>query len=89
MRFRPANIRLINRRSNLLRLLLALSSRNEKARQNNPTDLQRLTGSLHISLSDRMHSYFWLWWFPHPFPQKAREWMGHEKVLLQSVRDQG
>jgi hypothetical protein len=31
MRFRPANIRLINRRSNMLRLLLALSSRKTKA----------------------------------------------------------
>jgi hypothetical protein len=42
MRFRPANIRLINRRSYLLRLLLALSLKN------NPTIVQRLTGSLHI-----------------------------------------
>ena len=33
MRFRPANIRLINRRSKLLRLLLALSSGNKKQRQ--------------------------------------------------------
>ena len=31
MRFRPANIRLINRRSNLPRLLLALSSLNGKS----------------------------------------------------------
>jgi len=31
MRFRPANIRLINRRSKLLRLLLALSSGKENA----------------------------------------------------------
>jgi hypothetical protein len=45
MRFRPANIRLINRRSYLLRLLLALSLKNK----NNPTIVQRLTGSLHIS----------------------------------------
>src|SRR5271155_2331672 len=49
MRFRPANIRLINRRSKLLRLLLALSSGKENANhQNNPTDLTRLTRSLHI-----------------------------------------
>ena len=51
MRFRPANIRLINRRSNLPRLLLALFSINSKSndnRKNNPTDVQRLTGSLHI-----------------------------------------
>jgi hypothetical protein len=45
MRFRPANIRLINRRSNLPRLLLALFSNNDK---NNHRDAQELTGSLHI-----------------------------------------
>ena len=48
MRFRPANIRLINRRSNLPRLLLALSLKNDKSNcndQNNPTDSQELTGS--------------------------------------------
>jgi hypothetical protein len=52
MRFRPANIRLINRRSNLPRLLLALSSKNGKSNdnsKNNPTDERELTGSLHIS----------------------------------------
>ena len=51
MRFRPANIRLINRRSKLPRLLLALSSNNAKSdakSKNNPTDVQMLTGSLHI-----------------------------------------
>jgi hypothetical protein len=51
MRFRPANIRLINRRSNMLRLLLALFSRNSKSNRNdknNPTDSQGWTGSLHI-----------------------------------------
>jgi hypothetical protein len=51
MRFRPANIRLINRRSNLPRLLLALSSKNGKDNnndKNNPTDEQELTGSLQI-----------------------------------------
>ena len=54
MRFRPANIRLINRRSNLPRLLLALSSKNGKDNsnnsnnKNNPTDVQQLTVSLHI-----------------------------------------
>ena len=38
MRFRPANIRLINRRSNLPRLLLALSSGKSKGNyKNNPT----------------------------------------------------
>jgi hypothetical protein len=54
MRFRPANIRLINRRSNLPRLLLALSSKNGKDNnndKNNPTDEQELTGSLHIRAS--------------------------------------
>jgi hypothetical protein len=47
MRFRPANIRLINRRLNLPRLLLALSSKNGKNNdndKNNPTDSQGLTG---------------------------------------------
>jgi hypothetical protein len=44
MRFRPANIRLINRRSNLPRLLLALSSKDN----NKPTDSRELTRSLHI-----------------------------------------
>jgi hypothetical protein len=49
MRFRPANIRLINRRSKLLRLLLALSSGKENANhQNKPIDLAQLTRSLHI-----------------------------------------
>ena len=45
MRFRPANIRLINRRSKLPRLRLALSSINGKSNnKNNPTNVQRLTG---------------------------------------------
>jgi hypothetical protein len=51
MRFRPANIRLINRRSNLPRLLLALSSgksKNNDNNKNNPIDSAELTGSLHI-----------------------------------------
>jgi hypothetical protein len=51
MRFRPANIRLINRRSKLPRLLLALSLKNGKSNnngKNNPTDALALTGSLHI-----------------------------------------
>src|SRR6266700_723437 len=49
MRFRPANIRLINRRSNLPRLLLALSSRKSKGNYKNiPTDSTALTRSLHI-----------------------------------------
>jgi hypothetical protein len=46
MRFRPANIRLINRRFHLTRLPLALCS---KTSQPSPTYVQRLTGSLHIS----------------------------------------
>jgi len=51
MRFRPANIRLINRRSFLPRLLLALSSKNGKSNdKNDPTDVRELTGSLYISL---------------------------------------
>ena len=59
MRFRPANIRLINRRSTLPRLLQALFSEdgennsNDKNNdndndKNNPTDVQELTWSLHI-----------------------------------------
>ena len=47
MRFQPANIRLINRRSILPRLLLALFSKEETNNDNNknyPTDVQRLTG---------------------------------------------
>ena len=51
MRFRPANIRLINRRLKLLRLRLALPSNNGKSKgnnKNNPIDVQALTGSLHI-----------------------------------------
>jgi hypothetical protein len=51
MRFRPANIRLINRRSNLPRLLLALSSGKSKSNDNDkniPTDPEELTRSLHI-----------------------------------------
>ena len=57
MRFRPANIRLINRRSKLLRLLLALSSGKENANhQNKPTDLAQLTRSLHIRASHSLSS---------------------------------
>ncbi len=47
MRFRPANIRLINRRSKLPRLLPALSSKNGKSNdkdKNNTTIVQGLTG---------------------------------------------
>ena len=54
MRFRPANIRLINRRSNLPRLRLALLSKDGKYNRNdkdNPTDRLALTGSLHIRAS--------------------------------------
>jgi hypothetical protein len=47
MRSRPANIRLINRRQNLPRLLLALCSRKNNC-QNKPTEVAALTGSLHI-----------------------------------------
>jgi hypothetical protein len=49
MRFRPANIRLINRRQNLPRLLLALCSEKGKGNyENNPADPVELTRSLHI-----------------------------------------
>jgi hypothetical protein len=59
MRFRPANIRLINRRSNLPRLLLALCSIEGKSKdnnKNNPSDAPGLTGSLHISELAAIHS---------------------------------
>jgi hypothetical protein len=59
MRFRPANIRLINRRSKLLRLLLALSSGKDKSNdndKNNPTDFAVLTRSLHIRPSHSLSS---------------------------------
>ena len=52
MRLRHANIRLINRRSKLPRLLLALPSKNGKGNnndKNNLTDAQGLTGH---SISD-------------------------------------
>src|ERR1700729_771748 len=48
MRFRPANIRLINRRLKLLRLLLALSSKKHKSNDDQTHRSRRLTGSLHI-----------------------------------------
>ncbi len=49
-RFRPANIRLINRRSHLPRLLPVLSSSKTKSNgKYNPTDFAELTRSLHIS----------------------------------------
>ena len=48
MRFRPANISLINRRHYLPRLLLTLSSKYNN--KNNPSDLQILTGHT-ISIS--------------------------------------
>jgi hypothetical protein len=57
MRFQPANIRLINRRSNLPRLLLALSSGNDNYKSN-PTDLAELTRSLHIR-ANRSLTEFW------------------------------
>jgi hypothetical protein len=59
MRFRPANIRLINRRSKLPRLLLALSSKDNKRNRNDktsPTDWQTLTGH---SISEIYHQSIW------------------------------
>ena len=47
MRFRPANISLINRRHYLPRLLLTLSSKRQI--QKPPSDSQMLTGSHHIN----------------------------------------
>ncbi len=57
MRFRPANIRLINRRSKLPRLLPALSSKNGKSNdkdKNNTTIVQGLTGH---SISEQNQGY--------------------------------
>jgi hypothetical protein len=52
MRFRPANIRLINRRSKLLWLLLALSSgKGNDNYKSNPIGSAELTRSLHIRAS--------------------------------------
>jgi hypothetical protein len=67
MRFRPANIRLINRRLKLPRLLLALSSRKRKdIYKNIPTDFAVLTWSLHIramrSLSRNMEIFLRSGW---------------------------
>jgi hypothetical protein len=57
MRFRPANIRLINRRPNLPRLLLALSSGKDNGNdKNNPIDHAELTRSLHITASNSSSS---------------------------------
>jgi hypothetical protein len=54
MQFRPANIRLINRRLKLPRLLLALSSRKCKDNYKNiPTDFAVLTRSLHIRWDEK------------------------------------
>jgi len=71
MRFRPANIRLINRRSNLPRLLLALFSKNGKSNnndKNNHSNVQELTGSLHIrAVSIKVYpseQYFASLWLP-------------------------
>ncbi len=51
---RPANIRLINRRSSLPRLLLALSSRKGNHNyKNNPTKSAELTWSLHIRWDEK------------------------------------
>jgi hypothetical protein len=47
MRFRPANISLINRRHYLPRLLLTLSSKHEN--KNHANDSKMLTGSHHIN----------------------------------------
>jgi hypothetical protein len=49
MRFRPANISLINRRLYLPRLLLSLSSKDKNKDKNKNSDEQLLTGSHHIN----------------------------------------
>jgi hypothetical protein len=80
MRFRPANIRLINRRSNLPRLLLALSSnygKNNDNDKNNPIDVQRLTGSLHIRAVPQ---------FTCPFRHRERWLFLKEKATLRKWR---
>jgi hypothetical protein len=89
MRFRPANIRLINRRSNLPRLLLALcsiESKNNDNDKNNPTDAQALTGSLHISkLAEAGRA--WVRGFP-PFTQRTRKGWGTGHFGSRKVREQ-
>ncbi|MHB8304323.1 MAG: hypothetical protein ACYDC6_16160, partial [Acidobacteriaceae bacterium] len=65
VRFRPANIGLIDRRSNLPRLLLALSSENDVCNdndKNNPTVSRELTGH---SISEHFHGSRKVW-VPHP-----------------------
>ena len=54
MRFRPANISLINRRHYLPRLLLTLSLKYKN--KNHPTDSKMLTGSHHINVPYRLPS---------------------------------
>ena len=54
MRFRPANISLINRRHYLPRLLLTLSSKYKN--KNHPNDSKILTGSHHINVRLVAHS---------------------------------
>jgi len=49
MRFRPANISLINRRLYLPRLLLSLSSKDKNKDKNKNGDEQLLTRSHHIN----------------------------------------
>jgi hypothetical protein len=67
MRFRPANIRLINRRSNLPRLLLALSSKKRQKQQQRQKQPQACAGV------DRVTPYQSIFdssvnkcWVPHP-----------------------
>jgi len=63
MRFRPANIRVINRRQNLPRLLLALSLKDDENKDTAPIDVQTLTGHsisilrgpLHVVDHQRLH----------------------------------
>jgi hypothetical protein len=81
MRSRPANIRLINRRSNPPRLLLALSSENGN---NNPTHSQGLTGSLHIR--DGSHPGERAGWFWQSRPRLYRQYgVTSEQTAAQAI----
>ena len=66
MRFRPANIRLINRRSNLPRLLLALSSKNGKSNDNNKNNTKNVQGLTGHSISEHFRVRVNKIPLPHP-----------------------
>ena len=70
MRFRPANISLINRRHYLPRLLLTLSLKDKN--KSHPTDLQLLTGSHHITSASATI---------RPEPRNSARILGHHSLF--------